>query len=153
MVGRRLRSEAVSDLFDLFQLGKDELDPVKNPVSCGSKMFTDRSPVASDELCKQAKSNDYWLHVIGTTGSHVIIPARRVGSEAPPALIRAAAILALHHSKLRADQRGEVYVTRRQHIRKRKGMPPGLWQVDQADTLFVAYTDDELAATLAGAQP
>jgi hypothetical protein len=107
-----------------------------------------KSAADNDELCKAARHNDYWVHVVGITGSHVIIPARQLRSEPALALLRLAAVLALHYSRLKDDRAGEVYVTRRQHIRKRKGMPPGLWQVDQAETMFVRYDDDELKRAL-----
>ena len=89
-----------------------------------------------------------WLHVVGSTGSHVIVPARDLKTPPLPALIRAAAILAVHFSKLRADQSAEVYLTRRQNIKKRKGMAPGLWQVNQAETLFCRYDSEELRSVL-----
>ncbi len=112
------------------------------------RMLVGKSAADSDELCRQAKGHDLWIHVVGTTGSHVIIPFRQLKGGIDQQLIRAAAILALHYSKLRGDERGEVYVSRRQFIRKRKGMPPGLWQVDQAETMFFRYDGAELARLL-----
>ena len=112
------------------------------------RLLVGKSAADSDELCRQAKGHDLWLHVVGTTGSHVIIPFRQLKQGSNQQLIRAAAILALHYSKLRGDQRGEVYVSRRQFIKKRKGMPPGLWQIDQAETLFCRYDSAELAQVL-----
>lgn len=99
----------------------------------------------NDELCRGAKGHDWWLHAVGTTGSHVLIAARQLkGSPPSPKLLRTAAILALHYSERRDDQRGEVYVTRRQHLKKRKGMAAGLWQIDRSETMFVSFTDAEL---------
>ncbi|MCX6110028.1 MAG: NFACT family protein [Proteobacteria bacterium] len=112
------------------------------------RILVGKSAADSDELCRQAKGHDLWIHVVGTTGSHVIIPFRQLKGGIDQQLIRAAAILALHYSKLRGDERGEVYVSRRQFIRKRKGMPPGLWQVDQAETMFFRYDAAELARLL-----
>jgi predicted ribosome quality control (RQC) complex YloA/Tae2 family protein len=95
-----------------------------------------------------AKSNDYWLHAVGTTGSHVIIPAREVKGSPPADLIKRAAILAIYYSKLRGDMAGEVYISRRQHIKKRSGMAPGLWQIVQAETAYYRYDERELQETL-----
>jgi len=112
-----------------------------------------KSAKDNDELCRLAKSNDYWLHALGSPGSHVIIPARQVRGEPTPALLRAAAILALHFSKIREDQTGEVCYTRRQFIKKPKRAAPGLWQVDKSQTLFVRYDAEELRPLLAMAEP
>lgn len=119
------------------------------------EMRVGRSAETSDELVKSSKTNDYWVHAVGVTGSHVVIPAAPLSKsgDLTPALIRAAAILALHHSKVQKDHAGEVYFTRRQHIRKRKGMAPGLWQVDKAETLYFRYDDDELQEVLGCLEP
>jgi hypothetical protein len=118
------------------------------PKSAAIRLLVGKSAADSDELCRQAKGNDLWLHVVGSTGSHVIIPARDLKAPPLPGLIRTAAILAVHFSKLRADQSAEVYLTRRQNIKKRKGMAPGLWQVNQAETLFCRYETEELQSVL-----
>ena len=126
-----------------------EWRPVGAPqMSAAIRLLVGKSAADSDELCRQAKGNDLWLHVVGSTGSHVIIPARDLKVPPLPGLIRAAAILAVHFSKLRADQSAEVYLTRRQNIKKRKGMAPGLWQINQAETLFCRYETEELQSVL-----
>lgn len=112
------------------------------------RFFIGKSAADNDELCKKAKSNDIWMHAVGATGSHVIIPAKEVGSSPAADLIRAAGILALHFSKLRDDMRGEVYLSKRQFIRKQKGMAPGLWTVDKADSLFIKYDQGDLQKAL-----
>ena len=113
-------------------------------------MMVGKSAAGSDALCRSARSNDWWLHAVGTTGSHVIIPARALRATIPSmGLIRAAAILALHFSQRKADQCGEVYLTRRHLIKKRPAMPAGLWQIDKAETIFVSYETPELQNVLA----
>lgn len=117
-------------------------------------LMVGKSAAGSDELCRAARSNDWWLHVVGATGSHVVIPARSLAGDTPTAgLIRAGAILALHFSQRKSDLRGEVYLTRRHLIRKRPGMPAGLWQIDQAETIFVSYDETELQVVLANIAP
>ncbi len=122
--------------------------PPTQPDQKPIHIFVGKAAADNDELCKLAKSNDFWLHAIGVTGSHVIIPARQLKGAPDLALIRAAAVLALHFSKVRTDMKGEVYWTRRQHIKKRKGMAPGLWSVEQAETLFFRYDEAELQRLL-----
>lgn len=119
----------------------------------GLEFHVGRSAAESDAMVKAAKANDYWFHAVGIHGSHVIIPARQLRGELPLAAMRMAGILALHHSKAKDDLKGEVYVTRRQHIKKRKGMAPGLWQVDKAETLFFSYDPEELSTVLGRLKP
>jgi hypothetical protein len=40
---------------------------------------------------------------------------------------------------------GEVYCTRRQYIRKQKGLAAGLWLVDKSETVLIRYSSSELA--------
>ena len=110
--------------------------------------FIGKSAADNDELCKKARSNDTWMHAVGVTGSHVIIPAKTAGQNLSPDLIKSAGILTLHFSKVRDDLRGEVYLSKRQHIRKQKGMAPGLWSVDKAESIFIKYDQDELQRAL-----
>jgi len=110
--------------------------------------FIGKSAADNDDLCKKARSNDTWMHAVGVTGSHVIIPAKTAGQNPNPDLVKTAGILALHFSKLRDDLRGEVYISKRQHIRKQKSMPPGLWSVDKADSIFIKYDQSELQKAL-----
>lgn len=123
------------------------------PESSPIELHVGRSAETSDVMVKAAKANDHWIHAVGVTGSHVIVPAKGMRGELTPGILRMAAILALHHSKVRTDQKGEVYVTRRQHVRKRKGMAPGLWQVDKAETMFFRYDEKELAEVLERLRP
>jgi hypothetical protein len=123
------------------------------PAGAGVELRVGRGAAENDELVKRAQANDYWVHAVGTTGSHVLIVARSLGGAAPsPALVRTAAILALHYSRRRDERAGEVYFTRRHKLRKRKGMAVGLWLVEKAETLFVRYDEAELAAALALAE-
>ena len=123
----------------------------KEPIT----FLVGRSAAGSDELCRQAKSHDWWWHLVNGTGSHVILPARQLTGTAslPPEVLRIGAILALHFSGRRLDFRGEVYHGRRQGIRKRPGMAPGLWQIDRADATIVTYQEQELTELLAREQP
>ena len=101
----------------------------------------------NDRLVKGAAANDWWFHAVGVTGSHVIVPGRQFKglAELPPHVLRAAGILAIHYSKLRESRAGEVYVTRKAHLRKRKGDPAGLWQVSRSGSVQIRYEPEELA--------
>lgn len=143
------------------QTGKKVISPKHSPwrtyyfqdLKRKIPFFIGKSAADNDELCKKARSNDTWMHAVGVTGSHVIIPAKEAGATPHADLIRTAGILALHFSKIRDDQRGEVYVSKRQHIRKQKGMAPGLWAVDKAESLFIKYDQNDLQLALDLAAP
>lgn len=115
----------------------------------GELYYVGKGPRENDELTRGAKSNDFWVHVIGVTGSHVIIPWKSLSSgKLSIDAKKEAAILALHYSKIRTDQAGEVYVTQRRHLRKQKGLPAGLWLVDQSETYFLKYSSEDLKGIL-----
>lgn len=105
-----------------------------------------RDAKESDQIVKKAKSSDWWIHVAGgSRGSHVIITGLKPKSDLPESILRAAGILALHFSDRSQALEGEVYCTRRQFIRKTKGLAPGLWIVDRSETILIRYTSMELA--------
>lgn len=101
----------------------------------------------NDVLTKQAKANDYWLHAIAVSGSHVIIPAKALkGGVLPPNTRKEAAILALHFSKVKKDFSGEVHFTKKSSLRKSKSMPVGLWNIIKSETLYISYAKSEVDA-------
>lgn len=109
------------------------------------KILVGKGPKENDELTKSAKSNDYWLHVSGMTGSHVVIPVNKsIKDQLPEQLLKEAAILALHFSKSRKNFSGEVYVTKKQYVKKQKGMAPGLWKIEKSETIYITYSQKEL---------
>ncbi len=119
-------------------------------ASTGHTILVGKDAQHNDTLTKSARSNDYWLHAVNVTGSHVIIPAAPdIRQTLPTQLMREAAILALHFSRFREDLAGECYVTRKAQLKKQKGMPPGLWRINQSESFFFRYTEAELKILLA----
>ena len=103
-----------------------------------------RSPLENDELTKKSPSHHHWAHVIEGGGSHVLFRC----PELSPGVKKEAAMLALHFSKKRNDRAGEVYLTQRRFLRKTKGLPPGLWLVDKAETFYLSYEEAEIRQLL-----
>lgn len=66
---------------------------------------------------KYAKGNDWWLHVQGYPGSHVVI---RTSKSAPPddETLQDALTLAIEHSKAKGEKYVEVLVTQRKFVSK-----------------------------------
>ena len=114
-----------------------------------AKILVGKGAAESDVMLKQAKANDFWMHVVNGTGTHVLIVHKTLKD---PALAekaqRAAAVLAVHYSQYRTTRSAEVYLSTRARIKKQKGMPPGLWKIERAQTLMVQYDEEELAAIL-----
>lgn len=108
---------------------------------------------SGDSLVKSAAANDWWLHVVDGTGSHVIVPAAqengvRFSADLSDHVVRAAGILAVHNSRWRETRSAEVYLTRKSALRKRKADPPGLWQVSRSKTVMIRYEEEDLSFIL-----
>ena len=111
--------------------------------------YVGKSSKDNDTLVKKSKSNDLWFHAAGTQGSHVIIPKSSLKKGVSLEEVkRFASILALYYSKAKEDRKGEVYASSRQYLKKAKNAAPGLWTVMKSETLFIAYTEDELKEIL-----
>lgn len=118
----------------------------------GAEFLVGKSAAENDEMVKNSKSNDYWFHIIETTGSHVILTSKSIHHKSPnQKQIRQGAILAIHFSKIRNNGRGDVYFTQKQHLKKKKGMPAGLWNVEKSESVFISYEEEELKTILATA--
>ncbi len=73
---------------------------------------------------KFAKPNDFWFHVRGMSGSHVILRAKQNEEPDRETLKRAAAIAAFH-SKARHGGVVAVSCTRARYVTKPRGAKPG----------------------------
>jgi predicted ribosome quality control (RQC) complex YloA/Tae2 family protein len=85
---------------------------------------------------KMAKANDYWFHVKGLPGSHVIlqVPA---GENPDNGTIKAAAAVAAWHSKKRESKQVAVSCTRAQYVSKPRGAKPGTVTIRKEKVLKV----------------
>lgn len=98
-------------------------------------MLAGRSDRDNDYLSfRVAKPNDWWFHVRGMPGSHVIlqVPA---GDEPDRATLEAAAAIAAYHSKARAGGVVPVTGTRARYVTKPSGVKTGTVQV-RKETVF-----------------
>jgi len=95
---------------------------------------------------RHASPDDVWMHARQVPGSHVILRWTEEG--APPAHdLEEAATLAALNSKARSSGTVAVDWTRRKHVRKPRGAPPGRVMISHAKTVFVA-PDAERAKAL-----
>lgn len=114
--------------------------------SDGLAIYVGRNARENDELTfRLAKSDDLWLHVRGTPGSHVVVRLEK-GTDPPPETIRDAATLALLYSDLKKSGKGDVIYTRRKWVKKAKGQAPGAVIVIQEKSLHVSLEKKRLDA-------
>ncbi len=91
----------------------------------GWQIMAGRTDADNDQLSLRiARPNDWWFHVRGMPGSHVILQIQG-DMEPPKAVLRQAAAVAAYHSKARAGGIGAVSATRAKYVRKPKGAKPG----------------------------
>lgn len=92
---------------------------------------------------------DFWLHVAGESGSHVVVRNPDGLERLPRASERFAAGLAARYSKARRGGRVAVHLTTCAEVSKPRGLPPGQVQLGRYRTLQ-ATPLDEPAEPLAG---
>jgi predicted ribosome quality control (RQC) complex YloA/Tae2 family protein len=93
----------------------------------------------NDHLTFQvAERRDFWLHVAGYAGSHVVVRNPEDLPELPRPVAERAAQLAAWHSKARgARGKVEVQVCRVADVRKPRGSPPGEVELNRWTSLRV----------------
>jgi len=91
----------------------------------GWKALAGKSDADNDFLSlKMAKPNDFWFHVRGMPGSHVVLRAKP-NEEPDRATLKGAAAVAAFHSKARQGGVVSVSCTRARYVTKPKGAKPG----------------------------
>lgn len=135
----------------------------KRPVSSTSKkalqqfnlknnylLWVGQSALQNETLLRQvAKPEDWWLHVQGTQGGHVLLrsPNRQNTVEKDMPSIKQAAAIAVYFSKLRDEKNIPVIYTRAKYVRMVPAAAlPGYMQYDEETQLFVDTAQNALAA-------
>jgi len=83
-----------------------------------------------------ARANDYWFHVHGVPGSHVVLQGPE-GEEPDKAMLKVAAAIAAYHSKARNAGIVPVSCTLAQNVSKPRGAKVGTVQIRKETTLKV----------------
>ena len=103
----------------------------------GWTVLAGRTDQDNDRLSlKIAKANDWWFHVKGLPGSHVVlqVPA---GEEPDNATLKAAAAIAAWHSKKREARQVAVSCTQARYVTKPRGAKPGIVEIRKEKVLNV----------------
>ncbi len=74
---------------------------------------------------KLARPGDWWFHVRGMPGSHVILKTKEKNEEPGQEILKAAAAIAAYHSKARRGGIVPVSCTRARYVTKPRGAKPG----------------------------
>lgn len=93
-----------------------------------------------------ARGNDYWMHLLGWEGPHVVLRKPR-DKDMPLDTLLDAAHLAAYFSKLRGADYWEVMYTQRKHVSPIKGAP-GKVSYAKVSRLAVRLDQDRLARLL-----
>jgi predicted ribosome quality control (RQC) complex YloA/Tae2 family protein len=103
----------------------------------GWLVMAGRTDEDNDHLSlRMAAPNDWWFHVRGQPGSHVIL---RVPSDQDPnrSILKLAAAIAAYHSKARQGGVVPVSATRARYVTKPPGAKPGTVQIRKEIVLKV----------------
>jgi len=93
----------------------------------GMQILVGKSSRDNDVLTlKVARSEDFWFHVAGYGGSHVILRNPEKLPAAPKQSLLEAAQLAAYFSQARNAPKVEVHYTQKKFVSKPKGAKPGL---------------------------
>ncbi len=110
----------------------------------GTVVLVGRSAADNDILTfKLASQKDFWLHVAGDSGSHVVVRNAEGRSRLPRETLRFAAALAAVHSKARNGGQVTVHVARVSEVKKPRGVPAGKVTLGRFDSVRVQPSREE----------
>ncbi|MBL0211228.1 MAG: DUF814 domain-containing protein [Holophagaceae bacterium] len=110
----------------------------RSVVIDGFEVLIGKGDADNDRLTfKVAAPLDWWLHVAGVPGSHVIIRNPDKLGDAPREVLERAAELAAFHSKARDGGKVEVHLCRVADVSKPRGFEPGKVMLKQWKALRV----------------
>lgn len=103
----------------------------------GFRVLVGKTDSDNDELSlKVARQDDWWFHVRGLPGSHVVLQAPD-GAEADRKTLEAAASIAAYHSKARNAGVVPVSYTRARYVSKPRGVKAGTVEIRKEAVLKV----------------
>jgi predicted ribosome quality control (RQC) complex YloA/Tae2 family protein len=92
----------------------------------GMVVLVGKSAADNDTLTfKVAAQTDFWMHVAGESGSHVVVRNPKNLESLPRETLRYAASLAARYSKAKNAKRVTVHVARRKDVQKPRGLAAG----------------------------
>jgi predicted ribosome quality control (RQC) complex YloA/Tae2 family protein len=111
--------------------------PYKRYLFKGAEIWVGKSAADNDQMTfKHAAKEDFWLHVQGYAGSHVIIRNPGRHPHPPHEVLEYAARLAVTNSKAQHASYVPVIYTKVKYVRKPRKSPPGSVIPSQEKTIF-----------------
>lgn len=90
------------------------------------EVLVGRTASANDKLSlKIGKPMDFWFHVAGMPGSHVIARHPKRPEACPREIKRIAGGLAAFYSKAKNAKKAAIHFSTCKHVYKKGGLPPG----------------------------
>src|SRR5438093_3424942 len=118
------------------------LPPRRVKTRDGWDVWIGRSNEGNDHLTHRlARPEDYWLHVHGAAGSHVVLRRGKGKSEPSKRTLEEVAAWAAFYSQARTAGKVPVIVTRKKYVRRPRGTPPGLAVCEREKLLMVRPTE------------
>ena len=120
--------------------------PYRTIAVDGFEILVGKGDVENDRLTFEvAEPHDWWLHVAGFSGSHVVVRNPDDLAALPRAVLRRAAELAAWHSKGRGAGRVQVHVCRVADVSKPRSFEAGKVQLRRWTSIRV-YPRDPTAS-------
>ncbi len=118
-------------------------------LSCdGMEILVARNKKQNHELTFSiSRGNDFWMHLLGWPGPHVIIRKPR-NEEVPRQTLVDAAHLAVYFSKIRGTDYAEVVYTQRKHVSPIKGGEPGRVHYSNENSMRIQFSKKRMKRLL-----
>ena len=118
------------------------LEPRRYRTSEGWEVMIGKSNLGNDHLTHRlARSEDYWMHVHGAAGSHVVLRRGKGPNEPSKATLEEVAGWAAFYSQARNAGTVPVTVTQKKYVSKPRKAPAGLAHVTRSKTVFARPTE------------
>lgn len=119
--------EETEDFFRAYRLSVD-----------GYEVLVGRDAQSNDYISTRlARPNDYWFHLKGDSGSHVLLRCHEKEEVPSSEILQKVASLAVYYSKQKKAGKTPVVCTLAKYVSKPKNAPPGLVTVSKEKILKV----------------
>jgi len=101
--------------------------PLHYKSSDGYDIYVGKNNLQNDKITFElATGNDWWFHVKGAAGSHVILKCKgQSQEEIPTRTFEEAGRLAAYYSSMRKNEKVEIDYIEKKHVKRPKGAKPG----------------------------
>lgn len=124
---------------------KKSFDVMKFRTTDGYEVLCGKNNLQNDHITANADKSDYWFHIKGYSGSHVIMKCK--GEEPPAQSFTQCAMIAAFYSGAKDAQNVTVDYTRAKNVKKPSGAKPGFVIYDKFYSAVVT-PDEEIIKSL-----